>query len=94
MFGYDAAHMANTVSAKRAHKASLNKRVFNVRSTRTMRTAVKDIATAISGKKKDEAIKMLPGVQKALDKAAKRGVIKKETASRKKSRLAAAIKGL
>lgn len=39
-----------------------------------------------------EAQKMLPEAYKAIDKAAKRGVIKDNTASRKKSRLSQAIK--
>jgi small subunit ribosomal protein S20 len=86
--------MANTSSARKAQKASLKKKVFNVRRTRVMKSSVKDITTAIAGKKKDEAVKLLPSVYKALDKAAKRGVIKPNTASRKKSRLMAAIKAL
>lgn len=40
----------------------------------------------------EEAQKMLPKAYQVIDKAAKRGVIKDNTASRKKSRLAAAIK--
>lgn len=42
----------------------------------------------IAQKKIQEATNLLPKVAKALDKAAKVGVIKKNTASRKKSRLA------
>ena len=38
-------------------------------------------------RKKEEAKKLIPALYKAIDKAAKRGVIKKRTASRKKSRL-------
>jgi len=38
-------------------------------------------------KKIEEAKKLLPKLYKALDKAAKVGLIKKNTASRKKSRL-------
>jgi ribosomal protein S20 len=38
-------------------------------------------------KKIDEAKKLIPKLQKAIDKAEKRGVIKKNNASRKKSRL-------
>ena len=86
--------MANTSSARKAQKASLAKHVFNVRRTRVMKSSVKDITEAIAGKSKAEAEKMLPAVYKALDKAAKRGVIKPNTASRKKSRLMAAIKAL
>ena len=39
----------------------------------------------------EEARKLLPQVYKLLDKAAKSGLIKKNTASRKKSRIAKAI---
>lgn len=42
--------------------------------------------------KKDDAIKVLPLVQSAFDKAAKTGVVHKATASRKTARLAAALK--
>lgn len=37
--------------------------------------------------KKDEAQKLVPSAYKIFDKAAKRGVIKKNAASRKKSRI-------
>lgn len=86
--------MAITSSAKKAQKSSLAKHVFNVRRTRVMKSSVKDITAAIAGKQKAEAEKLLPSVYQALDKAAKRGVIKPNTASRKKSRLMAAIKAL
>jgi small subunit ribosomal protein S20 len=59
-----------------------------------MKSSVKDITAAIAKKQKDEAIKLLPAVYQALDKASKRGVIKPNTASRKKSRLMAAIKAI
>ncbi len=36
---------------------------------------------------KEEAKEMLPQSMRAIDKAAKRGIIKKNTAARKKSRL-------
>ncbi len=84
--------MAITSSAKKAHKASLNKRVFNLRRMRTMKDAIKDIKTFIIDKKSKEAQALLPKAYKAIDKATKRGIIKKNNASRKKSRLVAAIK--
>lgn len=59
---------------------------------KVMKETVKDVRKLIAGGKKDEAEKMLSTVYKALDKAAKRGVIKKNTASRKKSRIALALK--
>jgi len=42
-------------------------------------------------KKTDEAKAFFPKVQKALDKAAKKGILKKNASSRKKSRLALAL---
>jgi ribosomal protein S20 len=41
----------------------------------------------VQAKKIDEAQKLVPKLQQAIDKAQKRGLIKKNTASRKKSRL-------
>ena len=41
---------------------------------------------------KTEAEKLLPKAYQAIDKAAKRGIIKKNTAARKKSRLTALFK--
>ena len=75
-------------SAKKAHRASLRKRVFNLRRTRTMNEVVKKILTLVETGQKTEAESLLPKAYKAIDKAAKRGVIKKNTAGRKKSRLA------
>lgn len=84
--------MPITTGAKKAHRASLRKRVFNIRRSRTMNEVVKAIRTHISQGQKKEAAEMLPTAYKAIDKAAKRGIIKENTAARKKSRLSAAIK--
>jgi len=59
-----------------------------------MRATVKDFLKLVSEKKKDEAQKMIPELYKNIDKAAKRGVIKKNNASRKKSRLSAKVAAL
>jgi small subunit ribosomal protein S20 len=75
-------------SAKKAHEASLRKQVFNVRRKRAMKDAVKDVRSHVSAGKLKEAQEGLTTAYKAIDKAAKRGVIKKNTADRKKSRLA------
>lgn len=84
--------MAITSSAKKAHKASLNKQIFNIRRKRELRDVMKSMVSFISLKKAKEAQELLPKAYKVIDKATKRGVIKKNTASRKKSRLVAAIK--
>lgn len=52
------------------------------------RTAVKNFKKLVVSGKKDEAKKYLANVYKALDKAVKSGVIKKNKASRLKSNCA------
>lgn len=84
--------MPITKGAHKANRSSLRKRVFNVRRRRAMHDAVKDVRTLIATGNTAEAAKILPQAYQAIDKAAKRGVIKDNTAARKKSRLAAAIK--
>ncbi|MDB4991777.1 MAG: ribosomal protein small subunit ribosomal protein [Parcubacteria group bacterium] len=83
--------MAITSSAKKAHRASLKKHVFNVRRKRVLTDATKSVKKLIITDVK-EARESLSKAYKAIDKAAKTGIIKKNTASRKKSRLAAAVK--
>ena len=78
--------MANTKSAKKAHEASLRKRVFNLRRLRAMKSSIKEVRALALAKDK-KALELLQKAYKAIDKAAKRGVIKKNTAARKKSRL-------
>lgn len=80
--------MAITSSAKKAHRASLRKRVFNLRRKRAVDSVVKKIKKLIAEKKTDEARKLIPLAYKAYDKAAKEHTIKKGAADRKKSRLA------
>ena len=84
--------MAITHSAKKAIRSSARKHVFNLRRKNTLSDATKSLIKALAAKDIAGAEKLLPSAYKAIDKAAKRGVIKKNTASRKKSRLALAIK--
>lgn len=84
--------MPITSSAKKALRASARKRVFNTRRRSTMQDAVKTVKKLVADKKGTEAAKSLSEAYQAIDKAAKTGLIKKNTASRKKSRLAALFK--
>jgi len=79
--------MAITKSAKKRIRSSEKKRVFNLRKIRSMKEAITSFLKDIKEKKVEDAEKKLPTVYKAIDKAAQRGVIKKNNASRKKSRL-------
>ena len=78
-------------SAKKSLLQSARRRVFNQRRIRKMKSLIKQTKMLIKDKKKEEALKLLPKSYKAIDKAAKRGVIKKNTANRKKSRLTKSI---
>ncbi len=83
--------MAITKGAKKAIRVSKRKKVFNDRRQRAMKDIVKDVKKLVVAGKKEEALSKLSAAYKAIDKAAKRGVIKKNTAARKKSRLTVAI---
>lgn len=86
--------MPITTSAKKALRGSFRKKAFNDRRKNAMKEEIKNIGKLISAKNKKEAALLLPRLYKAIDKAAKRGVIKKNTAARKKSRLALCISKL
>ncbi|MFA5998361.1 MAG: 30S ribosomal protein S20 [Candidatus Paceibacterota bacterium] len=84
--------MAITSSAKKAIRSSAKKHVFNLRRKDALRDTSKALTKALAAKDVAGAEKLLPAAYKAIDKAKKRGVIKGNTADRKKARLAAAIK--
>ncbi len=83
--------MPITKGAQKAHRSSLRKRVYNTRRKSAMNDVVKNMRKLIVAGQAKEAEALLPTAYKAIDKAAKRGVIKDSTAARKKSRLVAAI---
>ncbi len=85
--------MANTSSAKKAQRAALRKRVFNARRKSAMKDTVKEIGKAITAKSSDVA-SMFPKLQKAIDKAVKKGTLHANTAARMKSRIAKRLAAL
>lgn len=74
--------MANIKSSIKRIKTNEKKRKSNVPVKSTMKGSVKRI------EKTEDKKEALRKATKAIDKAAKKGIIKKETAARKKSRLA------
>jgi small subunit ribosomal protein S20 len=84
--------MPITSSAKKAHRASKHKQMFNKRRKEAMLDVVKRVKKFVTDKNTAEAFKLLAEAYKAIDKAAKTDLIKKNTANRKKSRLAKLIK--
>ncbi len=84
--------MPITSSAKKALRSSKKKQVFNLRRRNEVSAVTKSIKKLVAAGKKAEATKLLSQAYKQLDKASKTGFIKKNAASRKKSRLVAMIK--
>ena len=79
--------MAITKGAKKAHRQSLRKQAMNRTRKDALRVAMKAVrAVAKSG---DTAT--LAQAYKAIDKALKRGIIKKNTAARRKAKVAKAL---
>ena len=83
--------MPITQSAKKAVRGSLRKKAFNDRRKKVMKEIIKKIEKSAKTDKK-EAEKMLSSAYQAIDKAAKKGVIKKNNAARKKARLTRLVK--
>jgi ribosomal protein S20 len=86
--------MAITSSAKKALRASKKKRVFNLRRKAAVDKGLNEFRRLIVAKKKAEALKLIPTVYQALDKAVKTNYLKANTASRLKSRAMASLKKL
>ena len=84
--------MAITKNAKKAHRASQKKRIYNIRRKVALHDTVKSYKDTVTKGNTTEAQTLLPTLYKAIDKAAKRGIIKPNTAARKKSRLTALLK--
>lgn len=84
--------MPITSSAKKALRNSARKRGFNLAKKDALGTAMKKIKKLVALGQSKEAQALYKDVQQLLDKAAKTGLIKKNNASQKKSRLAAMIK--
>jgi len=83
--------MPITKSAKKAIRQNIRRRKINDIKRKKMKILIKKIREFLAEKNTGEAKKILPKAYKAIDKAAKTNVIKKNTASRKKSRITKAI---
>lgn len=86
--------MPITRSAKKALRSSLKKRDFNRARKDKATEAIKSVKKFVAEGKKKEASAALHTAQRALDKAVKGHTLDRNTASRRKSRLAKMIKKL
>lgn len=74
-------------SAKKALRQNKKRRQHNIWLTERYKKTKKEIGKLLDAKKIKEAKALLPQFYRYVDKAAKKGVIKKNTAARKKSTL-------
>jgi small subunit ribosomal protein S20 len=80
--------MPNIKSAIKRVNVNEKRRLRNASQKSTLRTAVKAFESAAAGSNVDSAKTALITATKKIDKAATKGLIHKNTANRKKSRLA------
>ncbi|WJH32997.1 30S ribosomal protein S20 [Paenibacillus aurantius] len=86
--------MPNIKSAIKRVKTSEKRRLRNASQKSALRTAVKTFENAADGNNVDNAKAALVNATKKLDKAVTKGLIHKNTANRKKSRLAKRLNAL
>ncbi len=83
--------MANTASAEKRNRQAQKRRVRNVQVRTGVKSAVKKVRDAVTKGDGNAAREALHSAAKAIEKAASKGVLHKNAASRKISRLAKAI---
>ena len=84
--------MANHASAKKRIRQNARRRVVNRDRRSQVRTAIKAVIQALKGSSHEAARTTLGKAESQLMKAVSKGVYRKQTASRKISRLSALIK--
>lgn len=86
--------MANTVSAKKATRKIARKTAVNKNRRTRMRTRIRTVEEAIAAGDQKSALEALKAAQPEIMRAAQKGILHANTASRKVSRLAQRIKAL
>lgn len=86
--------MANTKSAQKAMRVAVRRAAVNKARRSRMRTFVRKVEEAITAGDKSAAETALQSAQPEIMRSAQKGIIHKNTASRKISRLSSRIRGL
>lgn len=86
--------MANTRSAKKAVRKTARRTAINKARRSRMRTEVRKVEEAIAAGQKEAALAALAAAEPILARTAQKGVIHKNTASRKISRLVARVRAM
>ena len=86
--------MANHPSALKRYRQSQRRRLINQMNRHRLKTQLKKLRAAITGGKAADAKAILPETFGVIDKSVRKGVIKKNTAGRYKSRLTKRVNAL
>jgi small subunit ribosomal protein S20 len=86
--------MANTTSAKKMTRKIAKRTEVNRARRSRMRTFIRKVEEAITGGDQKIALQALQAAQPEMMRAAQKGIVHKNTASRRVSRLAMRIKAL
>jgi small subunit ribosomal protein S20 len=86
--------MANTPQAKKRIRRNDRRAAINHSRISRIRTSIKAVESAVAAGSKDDAVKALQAMQPELFRGVARGVLHKNTASRKFSRLAKRVAAL
>ncbi len=86
--------MANTPQAKKRIRRNARRELINHSRISRIRTTIKAVESAVAAGRKDEAAEALRKAQPEMARGVARGVMHKNTASRKFSRLAKRVAAL
>ncbi len=86
--------MANTASARKRIRQTARRTARNQARTSRMRTFIKKVEVAIAGGDKAVAASALRAAQPEMQRASGKGVIHRNTVSRRLSRLSARVKAM
>lgn len=86
--------MANTKSARKAGRVTLRRTAINKPRRTEMRTSVRKVEEAIAAKDPKAAAEALKAAESNLARAAQKGIVHKNAASRKISRLTKRAKAI
>src|SRR4029453_18396614 len=86
--------MANHISALKRYRQNQRRRLINQMSRHRLKTQLKKLRAAITSAKAADARALLPETLGAIERSVRKGVNKKKTSGRYKSRLTKRINGI
>jgi len=86
--------MANTISALKRVRQTERRTEVNRKNKTRLRHTIREIRRALTSKDAKAAAALLPKTFSIIDRSAKSGIIKKNTASRYKSKLTLRVRAL